>query len=89
MNEEKTSDIYRLRMQDLYQDVNMVKKKVYLMCSISRLTFHKVLALSFKNLAGSKRDYAIWLMLSQGCGKKYLRLSKYCHNFKLFSSVLI
>ena len=48
MNEELTIDIcfkysiYRLRMQDLYQDVNMVKKKVYLMCSISRLTFHKV-----------------------------------------------
>ena len=56
-------------MQDSYQDINMVKKKVYLMCSISRLAFHKVLALPFKNLAGSKRDYAILLLLTQGCGK--------------------
>ena len=75
-------------MQDLYQDVNMVKKKVYLMCSISRLAFHKVLALPFKNLAGSKRDYAILLLLTQGCGKS-ISVFQCCYNFKLFSSVLI
>ena len=77
-------------MQDLYQDVNMVKKKVYLMCSISRLTFHKVLALSFKNLAGNKKEIMQFCcLLTQGCGEKVSPSFKCCYNFELFSSVLI
>ena len=76
-------------MQDLYQDVNMVKKKVYLMCSISRLTFHKVLALSFKNLTGSKREIMQFCcLLTQGCGKS-ITVFQCCYDLKLFSSVLI